>query len=44
MAEIENKKIQAESELAICILNAFKSFSDTCVLNGLNMSVPLGTM
>ncbi|XP_050054541.1 ABC transporter G family member 23-like [Aphis gossypii] len=44
MAEIENKKIQVESELAICILNAFKSFSDTCVLNGLNMSVPLGSI
>ncbi|KAF0762245.1 ABC transporter G family member 23-like [Aphis craccivora] len=44
MAEIVNKKIQTESELAICILNAFKSFSDTCVLNGLNMSVPLGSI
>jgi len=45
MAEIGTKQIQVEPELAICISNAFKHFSaDTCVLNGLNMSVPLGSM
>ncbi|XP_029343800.1 ABC transporter G family member 23-like isoform X2 [Acyrthosiphon pisum] len=45
MAEIGTKQIQVESELAICISNAFKYFStDTCVLNGLNMSVPLGSI
>ncbi|XP_022175206.1 ABC transporter G family member 23-like [Myzus persicae] len=45
MAEIGTKKMQVESELAICISNAFKNFSsDTCVLNGLNMSVPLGSI
>jgi hypothetical protein len=44
MAEMETKKVQVESELAICVSNAFKSFSDTCVLNGLTMSVPSGSM
>ncbi|XP_060841038.1 ABC transporter G family member 23-like [Rhopalosiphum padi] len=44
MAEMETKKVQVESELAICVSNAFKSFSDTCVLNGLTMSVPSGSI
>lgn len=45
MSEIATEMVQVKSELAICVLNAFKKFStDKCVLNGFNMNVSSGSM
>lgn len=42
---IESNIVQVEESKALCVLDAFKTFSpDTCVLSGLNMNVPLGSM
>lgn len=47
MAEetVETDMAHVQSELAISIVNAYKTFSPaTIVLNGLNMSIPSGSM
>lgn len=46
MAEMQTKMVQAQSELAICISNAVKSFSPDgiSVLDGLSMSIRSGSM
>lgn len=45
MAEAQAKMVHVQSELAIRILNVYKTFSpNTYVINGLNMNIPMGSM
>lgn len=45
MAEVQTEMVYVQSELAIRILNVYKTFSpNTNVINGLNMSIPRGSM
>lgn len=45
MTEVQTEMVRVQSEFAIRVLNVYKTFfPDTNVINGLNMSIPMGSV